>query len=200
QLSVMAFRLDSYPDLAKNVGKDVADQLLARIAKLVTSTLRAEDSIGRAAESTFVVVSTGAGANQVMAFARRLYQQLQNANVAYKGQPLKIVSSFGIAAPTDASNSIEDLMKLALARLQKASASAAERIVGADEVSVAKAATLPSDLDRAVQALEQVNVERLGDATDEILLRLLPFLRAAMRRLKIEFPVERINAILRQRK
>src|SRR5712671_2332517 len=39
QLSVMAFRIDSYSEVAKSVGKDVADQLLARIAKLVASNL-----------------------------------------------------------------------------------------------------------------------------------------------------------------
>src|SRR3954470_10830952 len=79
QISVMAFRIDSYPEVVKAVGKDVADQLLARIAKMVSGTLRTEDSIGRAADSTFVVISTGSGASQVMAFARRLQGQLQNA-------------------------------------------------------------------------------------------------------------------------
>ena len=201
QISVMAFRIDSYPELAKSVGKEVADQLLARIAKLVSGNLRVEDSIGRAAESTFVVISTGAGASQVMAFAKRLQQQLQNAQVAYRGQALKIVSSFGIAMPQDTANSIEDLMKLALQRLQKAGASKTERIVGADEISVVKtAAALPSDLERALAVLEQVDAERLGDASSEILRRLLPFLRAAFKRVKIELPVDKIDEILKRQK
>jgi len=49
----------------------VADQLLAKIAKLVSSNLRTEDSIGRATETTFIVMSGGPGAVQVMALARR---------------------------------------------------------------------------------------------------------------------------------
>ena len=201
QLSVMAFRIDSYQELAKSVGKEVSDQLLARIAKLVGGNLRTEDSIGRAAESTFVVISTGAGATQVMAFARRLQQQLQNAQVAYRGQALQIVSSFGIASPQDAANSIEDLMKLALQRLQKAGTSKTERIVGADEISVVKTATsLPSDLERALAVLEQVDADRLGDASSEILRRLLPFLRAAFKRVKIELPVDKIDEILKRQK
>jgi two-component system cell cycle response regulator len=112
QVSVMAFRIDSFADTVKAAGKDVADQLLARIAKLVSGTLRTEDSIGRVAEATFVVISTGAGASQVMAFARRLYGQLQAAQVAYRGQPLRIVASFGIASPQDTASSIEELVKL----------------------------------------------------------------------------------------
>ncbi len=172
-LSVMAFRIDSYPEVAQKVGKEVADQLLARIAKLVSGSLRAEDSIGRAAETTFVVISTGAGASQVMSFTRRLYEQLKNAQVAYRGQPLKILSSFGVASlAQDTANSIEDLIKLALQRLQRAGASKGERIVGAEEIVVVKPATLPSDIERALQVLERATVDRLGDAANEILSRL----------------------------
>jgi diguanylate cyclase (GGDEF)-like protein len=196
----MAFRIDSYAEVAQKIGKDVADQLLARIAKMVSGTLRTEDSIGRAAETTFIVISTGAGAAQVMSFARRLHQQLQNAQVAYRGQPLKIVTSFGITTPQDSANSVEDLIKLALQRLQRAGASKDDRIVGGDEISVVRSATLPGDIDRAVQVLEQASAERLGDASDEILRRLLPFLQAAFKRVKIELPVDKINAILNKPK
>jgi two-component system cell cycle response regulator len=199
-LSVMAFRIDSYSEVAQKIGKDVADQLLARIAKMVSGALRTEDSIGRAAETTFIVISTGAGASQVLSFARRLHQQLQNAQVAYRGQPLKIVTSFGIATPQDTANSVEDLIKLALQRLQSAGASKEDRIVGSDDISLFRPATLPSDIDRAVQVLEQTNAERLGDASDEILRRLLPFLQAAFKRVKIELPVDKISAILNKPK
>jgi diguanylate cyclase (GGDEF)-like protein len=199
-LSVMAFRIDSYSEVAQKIGKDVADQLLARIAKMVSGALRTEDSIGRAAETTFIVISTGAGASQVMSFARRLHQQLQNAQVAYRGQALKILTSFGIATPQDAANSVEDLIKLALQRLQRAGASKDERIVGGDDISVVKSATLPGDIDRAVQVLEQADADRLGEASDEILRRLLPLLQAAFRRVKIELPVDKISAILNKPK
>jgi diguanylate cyclase (GGDEF)-like protein len=199
-LSIMAFRIDSYAEVAQRIGKDVADQLLARIAKMVSGALRTEDSIGRAAETTFIVISTGAGASQVMSFARRLHQQLQNAQVAYRGQALKIITSFGIATPQDAANAVEDLIKLALQRLQRAGASKDDRIVGGDDISVVRSATLPGDIDRAVQVLEQADAERLGDASNEVLRRLLPFLQAAFKRVKVELPVDKISAILNKPK
>ncbi len=206
KVSVMAFRIESYAEIARTVGKDVADQLLARIAKLVTGTLRTEDSIGRAAEATFVVVSAGEGASQVVTFARRLQQQLQGSQVAYKGQPLRIVASFGIAAPQDAAASIEDLMKLALARLQKA-ALVPDRLVGPAGAAAprpaapaARAPALPLELERAVAILEKVDGERLGDASNEVLRRLLPFLQVAFRRLKIELPADKIASLLNKPK
>ena len=200
-LSVMALRIDSYPEVAQKIGKDVADQLLARIAKLVSASLRAEDSIGRAAETTFIVISTGAGASQVMSFARRMHDQLKNAQVAYRGQPLTVVASIGVASlAQDPTNTVEDLMKLALQRLQRAGASKGERIVGAEEIVVVKPATLPSDLERALQVLERASAEHLGGASNEILLRLLPFLQAAFKRVKIDLPWDKIAALLRTKK
>lgn len=200
-LSVMALRIDSYPEVAQKIGKDVADQLLARIAKLVSASLRAEDSIGRAAETTFIVISTGAGASQVMSFARRMHDQLKNAQVAYRGQPLTVVASIGVASlAQDPTNTVEDLMKLALQRLQRAGASKGERIVGAEEIVVVKPATLPSDLERALQVLERASADHLGGASNEILLRLLPFLQAAFKRVKIDLPWDKIAALLRTKK
>jgi diguanylate cyclase (GGDEF)-like protein len=218
-LSVMAFRLDSYSEVAQKAGKDVADQLLARIAKLVSGNLRAEDSIGRAAETTFIVISTGAGAAEVMSLARRIQEQLQKAQVAYRGAALAIVSSFGVASlAQDTANAIEDLMKLALQRLQRAGASKGERIVGTQpapapalgerSIGVAeilirppsKPAGLPGDIETALKVFERSSAERLGDTSSEVLLRLLPFLQGAFKRANIDLPWDKIAALLKTKK
>jgi two-component system, cell cycle response regulator len=219
-LAVMAFRIDSYPEVAQKAGKDVADQLLARIAKLVSGNLRAEDSIGRAAETTFIVISTGAGAAEVMSLARRIQEQLQKAQVAYRGTALTIVSSFGVASlAQDTANAIEDLMKLALQRMQRAGASKGERIVGAEParapapalgersigvaeilVRPAKPAGLPGDIETALKVFERANAERLGDASSEVLLRLLPFLQGAFKRASIDLPWDKIATLLKTKK
>ena len=59
QLSIMAFRVDSHAEAARDAGKEVSDQVLARIAKMIQGTLRTEDSFGRVAEATFMVISAG---------------------------------------------------------------------------------------------------------------------------------------------
>jgi len=51
-LAVLTFRMDSYGEITEKVGRNVADQLLTKVAKLVMGTLRAEDSMGRTAEAT----------------------------------------------------------------------------------------------------------------------------------------------------
>ena len=191
ELSVMAFRVDSHAEAARDAGKDVSDQVLARIAKMIQGTLRTEDSFGRVAEATFMVISAGAGAPQMMGFARRLHSQLEAAQVRHNNRVLKIRTSFGLASLAAATASIEDLMKVALQRLQTAGSRPADPIVGEPEGSVpaasavAKAAASASstktpaldlqpaaaqnDVGRALEMLEKADPKHLDDATEAVL-------------------------------
>jgi len=194
QLSVMAFRVDSHAEATRDAGKDVSDQVLARIAKMIQGMLRTEDSFGRVAEATFMVISAGAGAPQMTAFARRLHAQLESAQVRHNSKILKIRTSFGLASLAAASASIEDLMKVALQRVQTAGSRPADPIVGEPEaaappaaVPAAPAAPKPSassiqtpalnlqpaapknDVGRALEMLENADPKQLDDASEAVL-------------------------------
>jgi diguanylate cyclase (GGDEF)-like protein len=191
QLSIMAFRVDSHAEATRDAGKDVSDQVLARIAKMVQGMLRTEDSIGRVAEATFMIISAGAAASQMMGFARRLHSQLESAQVRHNNKVLKIRSSFGLASLAAAHASIEDLMKLALQRVQAAGVRSGEPIVGEPEssapapaaiasaaiASAAKptvaspvaAATPQNDVGRALDILAKADPKHLDDASETVL-------------------------------
>jgi two-component system, cell cycle response regulator len=200
-LSVLVFRIDTYDEIVQKVGKNVADQLLARIAKQVMGTLRAEDSMGRTGEAAFTVISAGISSQQALAFARRLHEQLDKAQITYANHLLRISSSIGLAAlDVDTTASIEELMKLALQRLQESASRRAQQIGGQYEAGPAKLPALPGEIERALQVIESASAERLGDAAGELLRRLLPFLQAACKRLNVELPLEKIAQALKDRK
>ncbi len=198
-LSVLVFQVDTHAETTEKVGKAVADQLLARIAKLVMGTLRIEDTMGRTGEANFAVIFPGTSSQQALAFARRMHEQLEKAQVNYRGQVLKIGASMGLSAlDVDTATSIEELMKLAQQRLSDAAnRKAQQRIVNRDEVSLVKPMSLPSDIDRAVQVIEHANAEQLGDAASEVLRRMLPFLVAVCRKLNVEIPLDKITQAIR---
>ncbi len=199
-LVVLTFRMDSYGEIAGKVGKTVADQLLAKVAKLVMGTLRAEDSMGRTAEATFTVIFPGTSSQQALNFARRMHEQLEKAQVTYRDQVLKIRTSLGLAAlDVDTVASIEELMKAAQQRLQDAASRKVQRPAEQEEASPLKPATLPGDIDRAVQVIEHADAQQLGDAASEMLRRMLPFLLAVCRRLNVELPLDKITQALRNR-
>lgn len=184
QLSIMALRVDSYTELAAEAGKDVADELLARIAKLVMENLRAEDSIARSGEASFMVVAAGTTAAQMLALARRLQAQLRSAQVAYRGRTLKIASSFGVASLSiDKVGSAEELMRLAVQRVDSP----------LPVFEAGKPASLPADLERALQTLEKASPA----FSEQILERLLPLLQRAFKRLNVAFPAAKLGKILK---
>ena len=174
-LSVVILRIDSYGEIEQAVGREVAGKLLARIAGLLSSTLRAEDSVGRTAENAFTVISASAGPAEALTFARRIRDQLQAAPVKYQSHTLAIRASIGIASlGHDTAASVEELLKVALQRMQPA---AAARAPDATVPVAATAATgLPPDVERAVQTLERASPERLGAGAAQVLRRLLPVL------------------------
>jgi diguanylate cyclase (GGDEF)-like protein len=198
-LSVLVFQIETYGRIVEKVGQPVAEQLLARIAKLVMGTLRAEDSMGRTSDAGFAVVFPGTSSQQALAFARRMHEQLERAQVTYRGEVLRIGTSMGLAAlDVDSASAIEDLMKLAQQRLTDAAAKRAQqRIVNQDEVSVVKPVHLPSDIERAAQVFENASADQLGDAATEALRRMLPFIVAVCRRLNVEIPLDKITQAIR---
>lgn len=197
QLSIMAFRVDSHAEAARDAGKEVSDQVLARIAKMIQGTLRTEDSFGRVAEATFMVISAGSGAPQITAFARRLHSQLESAQVRHNNRVLKIRTSFGLASLAAATASVEDLMKVALQRLQAAGTRPADPIVGEPEAaptpssaaapasaiasaaiasvatssvgSAAPVAAPQNDVGRALEMLVKADPKQLDDASEAVL-------------------------------
>jgi diguanylate cyclase (GGDEF)-like protein len=179
-LAVVTFRIDSHRPIAGQESPQVAGQLLARIAKAIQGVLRAEDALGRSGEDAFTVILAGTSSQQAAAFARRLREQLVNARIEFQGRTLRIEASIGVAAlGADAAASMEELMRLASSRLTKAEAGAPTR-------PAAPARGLPPEVERALQVLEGIPPERMGDAAAEVLRRLAPLLRAAGRKMRDE--------------
>lgn len=165
-LSVMALRLDSYDEIALAASKDIADVVVIRIAKLVMEKVRAEDSVARVAHATFMVVAAGAVASQMLAVGQRLRRELDEAKVTYHERPLKFAASLGVASvAADPANSIEELMRLAMQRLQRAPAPP-------PAAASAGRRALPGDLERVLRFLEGTDIARLGPAADEFARRL----------------------------
>ena len=166
ELSVMALRLDSYDAIALTAGKDIADVVLVRIAKLVMQKVRTEDSVARVASATFAVLAAGTPASSMMVLAQRLRRELDEAKVTYREQPLKFVTSLGIASSAEAAATIEDLIRLALKRLQPA-----PRPASAPEPR-RPAGGVPPELERVLRFLESTDLTRLGDAAELVAKRL----------------------------
>ena len=175
ELSVMALRLDTYDAIALAANKDIADIVVTRIAKLVTEKVRVEDSVARVAQATFMVLANNTAAAHMVALADRLRRELDEARVTYREQALKFVTSIGVASiSADPAGSIEDLMRLAMQRLQ-----ATPRPPPA-----APKPGIPDDLERVLRYLENLDASRLGEAAEQLAKRLKRISKAIQARKK----------------
>jgi len=200
-LAVLMMRVDTYRDIAEKAGKNVADQLLAKIAKMVMSTLRAEDTMGRTGEAIFTVAFSGTTSPQALVFARRVQEQLEKAQPTFQGQVLRIRTSIGHAGlDMDSASSIEELMKLALQRLQQGASRLPEPAAPTTTLGPVGPPGLPIDVERALQVFDPAKADQLGDAAYEALRRLLPFIHAICRRLNVDFPASAILEAVKNRK
>lgn len=173
-LAILAMRLDSYDDIALAAGKEIADVVLARVAKLLMGKVRVEDSVARTAQATFMVVAAATSGAQMLGLAQRLHRELDEAKVNYHNRTLKFANSFGVASLADPANSIEDLMRLALQRLQRGPVAAPP--------APKPAAGLPTELERFLRFLEGTDFSRFGSAADEFARRLQRIAKAIQAR------------------
>jgi diguanylate cyclase (GGDEF)-like protein len=174
ELSVVSFRIDNYADIDAKLGSTLAGQLLARVAKLVQGTLRAEDSMGRMAHASFAILQPSNTAEQAGAFARRIGEQLDAARVSAGGEAIRLRTSVAVASlAQDKAGSIEALLKMATERLERPPAQTEAQLAPAaarDEVAL------------AVQMLERASEAR----APEVMEKLGPLIKANCKRLGIE--------------
>lgn len=169
-LSAVSFRIDNYADIEARVGKEPGGALLKSVAKLVQSTLRAEDSMGRMAPAQFTVLLPSTDAAQAVVFARRLRERLDTARITHGNEQLRIRNSFGVAAlGHDNPGSIEDLLKIALERLEKAAAKSEEQRAAApmDFGATLQRAT-GNDVDLAIKMLDKAAEARASEVLDKL--------------------------------
>jgi diguanylate cyclase (GGDEF)-like protein len=165
-LAVLALRLDSHGDIVRGAGKEIADLIIARIAKLILAKMRADDSVARTADDTFMVIAAATGAPQMQALGDRLRRELAEAKVTHKGQQLRFPSRIGVASlAQDHGGSVEELMRLSLKRLDAASAAAPP--------PVPPARPLPPDIEVGLAQLEKADWTKLAaDAVPAVMHRL----------------------------
>ncbi len=169
-LGAVSFRIDNHGEIEAKAGKDSAGKLLASVAKLVQGTLRAEDSMGRMATAQFTVLLPSTDASQAVVFARRLRERLDSARVTHGAEQLRIRTSFGVSAMGhDNPGSIEDLLKIAMERLEKAAAKSEEQRAGApmDFGATLQRAT-GNDVDLAIKMLDKAAEARASEVLDKL--------------------------------
>jgi hypothetical protein len=131
------------------------------------------------------VLLPGTAAQQAVAVAQRLRQRLDSARITHGTEAVRICTSLGVAAlGNDNVASVEELLRIALGRLERAAAKGeAQRTAAPENVGTAPPARAPGgDVAAALQILERASAERAS----EVLERLGPLVKANCARVGID--------------
>lgn len=131
-LSVFMVDFDYFKQVNDRFGHNVGDAVLQAFAAIATSTLRADDFIGRLGGEEFCVILPGTDRQQALDAAERLRANCERGLARVADLPTDVTISIGIVAPSAAIPDFAALMLAADRALYGAKALGRNRIVFAD--------------------------------------------------------------------
>lgn len=190
QLTLVRFDLDKFADLFVKLGKDVAEQVLAKVASIIKHDLRKEDTAARLGVSKFALLLPSTDPEGAMLVANRIAQHVTKLKLKVGTEVFKIHLSTGITSPEVSDElSFKLIMDQAEAALKKAAATGDGKVVSFQgAVPTSSMAALDSvdiSLDELLQALAsgsgQVSKAQLVSA----MRKFLPLMEQADQQLKL---------------
>jgi diguanylate cyclase (GGDEF)-like protein len=97
-LSLLMFDVDHFKRVNDTYGHLAGDYVLARLARVVSGTLRAEDLFARYGGEEFCILCRGVPLNHAGVLAERVRQTVQSTPFEHEGTAMPITISIGVAA------------------------------------------------------------------------------------------------------
>lgn len=148
---VMMLDVDHFKSFNDRYGHDVGDQVLQRVAKSVSESLRLNDIVARYGGEEFCVMAEVADAATGAMLAERVRHAIQNqagAGMRQQGRVLSITASVGVAMTPPGPQDLQALLKLADESLYVAKRNGRNRVVVSGQAVPAaptEAAATPAD-------------------------------------------------------
>ncbi len=196
-LGVLLLAMDTYGELVKKFGQDMADRIEDRFGQLLGAKLRVADKILKVASDRFAIVVSGSSLQKCTEFAERICAKLGAAEILVKGQRIEMGVSIGVACLSDDHvDSGEQLFALAEERLAAARQAGGNRVMASSEhksdaLRRKQAAAWLMEL--IEQRANEVPLPLLG----EVGLLVLPVLRQMERTYGAGLALDKLEQVLR---
>ncbi|WP_018953952.1 response regulator [Thioalkalivibrio sulfidiphilus] len=191
ELSVLRIDVDQYDELFRKRGRQVADKVLVNISKIITGSVRREDTVARVGLSKFAVLMPGANEQVAREVASKIHDLNQKAGYRLGNTRFAMTVSAGLVTPALYENlQFDEVIKLAEARVAKAMASGGNTVVF-EEGPPAESRAAPEGRRVALSVEEALILLRTGDTAKvneqlgPLLRRMFPLLVHANRQLRL---------------
>lgn len=193
-VGVLLFGLDSYDAVSTNFGRELADKIETKFARLLSKKIRTEDSIGHFGPGRIAIVAPGTNLALCAAFAERVCKGLAAAQISVRNQRIDMTVSVGVASmPEDGVIlSGEDLMGLAVGRLEAAVQAGGNRVV-ARPVSTERTFDHEDFVQKLGELISSVPPEGIGRCLGNAGLKIIPLLHQMEQSFNFGLPMEDIE-------
>lgn len=201
--SVMVVEIDDFGGLEASRGAELAGLIARRLRGILSNKVRHEDTVSELAPGRFAVLAPLSDMLSSCAFALRLHGAIDKLVMTYRDEKIRIGISVGVASSyVDGLMTLEELIELAIERLQQAQAAGGRRVVGQDGVVTRE---VVEQLLRNVISIDQVLSRlRLGDESDlpgrerDVVAALLPLLARIESLHKLGIPLAKLEALMQK--
>jgi diguanylate cyclase (GGDEF)-like protein len=131
-LTVLMFDIDHFKQVNDTHGHAAGDLVLTEIAEICKRNLRAVDVLGRLGGEEFAIILPDTNASSAEIVAEHLRSLIEESEIEFLTEKIKVTASFGIAAFNGADEQIEIILERADAALYEAKRAGRNRVVIAD--------------------------------------------------------------------
>lgn len=129
--AVIALDIDNFKIINDTHGHAVGDEVLQRLAKIITETLDVSDINGRIGGDEFTITLHDTSVQDAMTLAQNMCVEISNLSLYKNDSHIPVTASFGVSAYHINSTSFEDILAKADEALYQAKTSGRNKVISA---------------------------------------------------------------------
>lgn len=195
ELSVIVIGIDNFGVINKQFGDKVTQQLLSWSAKMITASMRKEDTVARVANSRFAILTPKTGRMAAAALCERIRKQFSTAPFTCESDSINVTVSLGLSSfGREKFNNIEEFLGLAEKRSAQAQRLGGNRTITSSEKADKETGRHTLSVDTALQAIQGGQYDRLRPFLLLLAQRVIPIIELCNEKLNWQID-EHIAAI-----
>ncbi|MCQ9379973.1 diguanylate cyclase domain-containing protein [Methyloversatilis sp. XJ19-49] len=178
EVSVLIVGIDNFADIVRSFGRHVTDLIMRKLAKVLATKVRREDTFSQIGEGQFAIITPDISLASAEQFANRMRTVIAATAMQYRGQTLRISLNIGVAnSLSDNADSVSQMLGLAVARADMAQREGgnAVRSSGGEPQKFAWTAGIVS-IERALLLIKSGASDEIDAQLPALIYRLLPLL------------------------
>jgi diguanylate cyclase (GGDEF)-like protein len=190
-ITVVRFDIDGFAELFVKHGKEIAEQILTKVASFISDAMRTEDTAARLGVARFALLLPSANPEGAAAVVNRICERVAKLKLKLGDEIFHIRFSTGMTTPAldDESVSFNDLLEQAENSLKEASEQGGEKIVSHQPVKEKMEVKAGDDIDVSIDQLINSFVVQKEDIDNAQLIsamkKFLPLMTQADKKLKL---------------